>query len=537
MASSGDEDDGLRRAIALSLLNSAASPELYSEASTGPQNWTDQSTQDLPVAPSTQPLGAMNRKAMEQERLARLAARKRRFSISPPPTQRRSEQADRPSKVLRLEGPTVHEIIDLDSPPAPRATVLTRSKQDARHNTEVCASSGLQYPRGIVKKTWAFGHPRANDIKLEEVLQKADLNIAVLSAFQWDVEWVMGKLDSRKTKMVFIMQAKEEALRAQYRRETATTPYLRLCFPPMPGQVNCMHSKLMLLFHPTYLRIAVPSANLLNFDWGETGIMENSVFLVDLPRLAEGAQQSKTDLTFFGKELLYFCEAMGLDKDIRDGVLKFDFANTSHLALVHTVGGSHYSNNMKRTGIVGLSRAVRALNLQTQDPVEIDFAASSIGSLNMEFLESIYLAASGDDLPVEKREADIKDRFRIYFPTHDTVAASTGGTQVLFSRSQKQAWAYVGSANISESAWGKAFFDKAKKAWKINCRNWECGVLIVVPPEELEAQPGKVVGMEVFKGHVECPFKYPAEKYAGRKPWFFMEREKRSAFAALAGDA
>ncbi|KAK5016309.1 hypothetical protein LTR60_002464 [Cryomyces antarcticus] len=537
MASSGDEDDELRRAIALSLVNSAASPELYSEASTGPQNWTDQSTQDLPVAPSTQPLGAMNRKAMEQERLARLAARKRRFSISPPPTQRRSEQADRPSKVVRLEGPTVHEIIDLDSPRAPRATVLPRSKQDARHNTEVCASSGLQYPRGIVKKTWAFGHPRGNDIKLEEVLQKADLNIAVLSAFQWDVEWVMGKLDSRKTKMVFIMQAKEEALRAQYRRETATTPNLRLCFPPMPGQVNCMHSKLMLLFHPTYLRIAVPSANLLNFDWGETGIMENSVFLVDLPRLAEGAQQSKTDLTFFGKELLYFCEAMGLDKDIRDGVLKFDFANTSHLALVHTVGGSHYSNNMERTGIVGLSRAVRALNLQTQDPVEIDFAASSIGSLNMEFLESIYLAASGDDLPVEKREVDIKDRFRIYFPTHDTVAASTGGTQVLFSRSQKQAWAYVGSANISESAWGKAFFDKAKKAWKINCRNWECGVLIVVPPEELEAQPGKAVGMEVFKGHVECPFKHPAEKYAGRKPWFFMEREKRSAFAALAGDA
>ncbi|TKA53626.1 hypothetical protein B0A49_11975 [Cryomyces minteri] len=154
---------------------------------------------------------------------------------------------------------------------------------------------------------------------------------------------------------------------------------------------------------------------------------------------------------------------------------------------------------MKRTGIVGLSRAVRALNLQTQDPVETDFAASSIGSLNMDFLESIYLAASGADLPVEKREVDIKDRFRIYFPTHDTVAASTGGTQnggtvcfqskwynsdtspktlfrdyqstrtgllshnkILFSRSQKQAWAYVGGANISGSAWGKAFFDKAK---------------------------------------------------------------------------
>lgn len=51
---------------------------------------------------------------------------------------------------------------------------------------------------------------------------------------------------------------------------------LRLCFPPMPGQVNCMHSKLMLIFHPEYVRIVVPTANLTPYDWGEKGgIMEN----------------------------------------------------------------------------------------------------------------------------------------------------------------------------------------------------------------------------------------------------------------------
>jgi hypothetical protein len=44
----------------------------------------------------------------------------------------------------------------------------------------------------------------------------------------------------------------------------------------MDGQVNCMHSKLMLLFHPNYLRIVIPSANLVPYDWGETGgVMEN----------------------------------------------------------------------------------------------------------------------------------------------------------------------------------------------------------------------------------------------------------------------
>jgi hypothetical protein len=43
----------------------------------------------------------------------------------------------------------------------------------------------------------------------------------------------------------------------------------------MDGQINCMHSKLMLLFHRDYLRIVVPTANLTTFDWGENGLMEN----------------------------------------------------------------------------------------------------------------------------------------------------------------------------------------------------------------------------------------------------------------------
>ena len=36
-----------------------------------------------------------------------------------------------------------------------------------------------------------------------------------------------------------------------------------------------MHSKLMLIVHHDYLRIAVPTANLTPTDWGEDGLMEN----------------------------------------------------------------------------------------------------------------------------------------------------------------------------------------------------------------------------------------------------------------------
>jgi hypothetical protein len=71
-------------------------------------------------------------------------------------------------------------------------------------------ATGIQFPDGIVKKTWAYGYPRQDDIKIEEVFQKDDLELAVLSSFQWDDEWVLSKLNLRKTKVICVVQADRE---------------------------------------------------------------------------------------------------------------------------------------------------------------------------------------------------------------------------------------------------------------------------------------------------------------------------------------
>ena len=49
---------------------------------------------------------------------------------------------------------------------------------------------------------------------------------------------------------------------------------IHFCFPPMAGP-GSMHSKLQLLKFPKYLRIVLPTGNLVPYDWGETGVMEN----------------------------------------------------------------------------------------------------------------------------------------------------------------------------------------------------------------------------------------------------------------------
>lgn len=72
-------------------------------------------------------------------------------------------------------------------------------------------TSALHHPNGTLKRTWAYGHPRANDIKIEEVLQKNTLNTAVISSWQWDFDWLMTKFVQGRTKYVFVMEAKDEA--------------------------------------------------------------------------------------------------------------------------------------------------------------------------------------------------------------------------------------------------------------------------------------------------------------------------------------
>ncbi|KAK5731016.1 hypothetical protein LTR15_000954 [Elasticomyces elasticus] len=632
--STDSEDEEVKVAIALSLGSDASTATMKATAI--------DTTASGPPLKATKPktgFAGLDRKAMEAERLARQTSRKRdrERSISPPGSR----------KAPKLESTTVHmpsgarltnfsTIVQQDQSTrksdianAANANLKAERKSGPPAVEEIPILStsrqgGLTYPTGVVKKTWAFGHERtANDIKLEEVLEPQTLRTAVLSAFQWDVAWVMTKLkvppNGGSTKCIFVMQAKDEAMQQQMMKETEEMrSFLRLCFPPMPGAVRCMHSKLMLLFHPQKLRVAVPSANLLNFDWGETGVMENSVFLIDLPRLPGAATVSKQDLTFFGAELLYFLEQQGINQDVRDGILKFDFSATTDMAFVHTSGGTFYGDEAERTGLPGLSRAVRHLGLRTDD-LHIDFAASSIGSLNDDFLRTVHSAAKGDDLIASSKAAvskakanffksvkpapitNIREQIRLYFPTRDTVQNSTAGSagticlsrqwfenmpfprvifrdyvstrtgllshnKILYARGKQKlegdssrrdvAWVYVGAANMSESAWGRIVYDKKTKDWKINCNNWECGVLLPVPSEKLSVKPSTapvkeevlddgsetesedggnatsqapaepIVGMDVFNGLVDPPFEFPGRTFDGKEPWYFKEARR-----------
>lgn len=129
----------------------------------------------------------LDRKKLEEERLARQRAkRKASASVSPPPVSRQS-------KTRKVdEG-------------------LGTAKNVAEESTPKGSTSQphLQFPHGVVKKTWAFGQPRmGDDIKIEEVLQKETLQVAVLSSFIWDYDWIFPKIAVNRTRLVLIHHAK-----------------------------------------------------------------------------------------------------------------------------------------------------------------------------------------------------------------------------------------------------------------------------------------------------------------------------------------
>ncbi|EEA18915.1 conserved hypothetical protein [Talaromyces marneffei ATCC 18224] len=624
----GDED--LRRAIALSMQEiQNSSPSLDATGKTVTDDITTNNVKPTHTSPTVElqtetippptaifGIPGLDRKKLEEERLARVAKRKAESSISPPPLRRDAKVARRDvspvqdSKFELTKSPSTTAAQALARPKKPTASRASTPESKSSKTAQPSSTPSPQFPKGVVKKTWAFGYSRnGDDIKIEEVLQTADLELALLSAFQWDMQWMFTKFRTpNKTRFLMVMQAKEESTRLQYQEETANMPNIRLCFPPMDGQVNCMHSKLMLLFHPEYLRIVVPSANMVPYDWGEQGgVMENTVFLIDLPKKSTN-DAADSPKTAFYEELSYFLKASTLHENIIAKLSAFDFKETNRYAFVHTIGGSHFGESLTRTGHCGLGKAVTSLGLKTREPINIDFVTSSIGSLTDEFMRSIYLSAQGKQtlysiirtiiLNVSCRlggdgstnaqrttSSEWKSRFRVYYPSEQTVSQSKGsrrsaGTicfqekwftgpkfprntlhdcisrregllmhnKMMFVRPEKPinlpggsncaGWAYVGSANLSESAWGKVVHDRVRKEPKLNCRNWECGVLVPItelPPaagsdgeeqnkdsakkEDKSGAEGDIV--EIFGSTVPVPMRVPAPSLGSElKPWY-----------------
>ncbi|RFU71992.1 hypothetical protein TARUN_10271 [Trichoderma arundinaceum] len=318
LADDADDDEALRYAIALSLQeqdNSTAATAVVIDDSedddetasssmstqqTQSQSQSQLQSQATSQSQSQSQFGSLqlDRKAMEQERLKRLAKR-----------QRPSSDDNDDDDVIEI--------------PPPKKQARTPLESNDSKTAPPLPSPRLPYPNGAVKRTWARGCAKTGDeITIEEVFQKEQLELAVLSSFQWDEEWMISKLDFRRTKILLLAFAKDEAQvslpilgielvqpPAKSVMRANVPANIKFCFPPMHG-FGSMHSKLQLLKFPTHLRVVIPTGNLVPYDWGETGVMENVV---------------------------YFLQATGVGEKMVASLSNYDFSKTSDIGFVHTM--------------------------------------------------------------------------------------------------------------------------------------------------------------------------------------------------------
>ncbi|KAM0334080.1 hypothetical protein ACHAQA_001100 [Verticillium albo-atrum] len=441
-----DEDAALEAAIALSLQHDT----IEENKPTRPHSRsTVEPSSAPPIKAPASSSWLLDRKQMEDERLRRL--RKRTAG----------EAALDELPVRRLAVPA--NSAPVSSVPGP--TVLNRglTKQQAKP---------LRFAKGAVKKTWVYGCPRTDDdIKIEEVLEKDKLELAVVSSFQWDESWFLSKVDIARTKMVFIAYANSSA---------------------------------------------------------------EVVFLIDLPRLDAANEVERNNRinesmeTCFGTELRRFLRAQGLDEGLIKSLDNFDFAETERYGFVHTIAGGHTDQLRQVTGFPGLSHTVRSLGLTTDSTITVDYVAGG----TICFQEKWWGSAT---FPREMLRDSASVRTGVLM--HDKIMFvqrdGDGGRD-----GPGAAWAYVGSANLSESAWGRLGKERGSGKAKLTCRNWECGVLVPTTTPSGSASGSQGGGGEAgqtlwaFQGTVPIPMSTPAEAYgispgdtATGRPWFFMKKD------------
>lgn len=72
--------------------------------------------------------------------------------------------------------------------------------------------------------------------------------------------------------------------------------------------------------------------------------------------------------------------------------------------------------------------------------------------------------------------------------------------------------------------------DKTTKQPRLNCRNWECGVILPLVADQSSSGSGtgtmhlgEKTGLAIFDPLVPVPIRYPGERLEGKKPWTMFD--------------
>lgn len=331
------------------------------------------------------------------------------------------------------------------------------------------------------------------------------------------------------------------------------------------GSGSC-HSKILVLVYPNFLRVVITSCNMMDVD---TELNDNHWYIHDLPKLPT----RKSSTSQFETGLLAHLKALGTPQEFIDSIRgKYDYS-TVKVLLVTSIPGVHSGVKAEDHGLLRLRRIIMDLGIKlarakSKEELCLEVCAASIGNLNAKWLDCFFDCAIGRDFVEVPEPADgceIPKELKLFYPTTEDVNDENGEPQpgsanigchtrpwssapkavkelfhhyhskdagrifhqkLIIAYNPHNAtslphYVYVGSANLSQSAWGALELDK--KGNEATCdlklsktMNFECGV--AVPGHLLESllEPGTRSWQDGIVPYVQTAEKYNLTR---DKPW------------------
>ncbi|GAA5979112.1 hypothetical protein JCM10908_002808 [Rhodotorula pacifica] len=280
------------------------------------------------------------------------------------------------------------------------------------------------------------------------------LETAVVSAFCLDPLWVAAHFPEQTPLLLVMPRGVGDTLPnfapIGIKGNTfRAVPPTRL--EPNPG---VMHTKLMFYIHHDFLRIVIPTANAIAYDWS---IIDNAFYVHDFPLLAANAHFAATGgeelgklnpldnstHTQFSRSFIQVCIKLAIPQLFLSRAKLYDFSCSGNVRLVHSIQGLHSKAEYnKGGGLASLANAVNGLGFAAGGHWEIEATGSSIGRYSGNWLGQMLGAASGfhpstyfrsgkgnqlpaqipANLPGQPSRLPIK----IIFPTEDEILSGRG---------------------------------------------------------------------------------------------------------------
>lgn len=322
------------------------------------------------------------------------------------------------------------------------------------------------------------------------------------------------------------------------------------------------HSKILLLVYPEFLRVVITSCNMMDID---TVLGDNHWYIHDLPKLST---RSTSEPSPFEEGLLDHLRALGTPDAFIDSIQgMYDYSKVK-VHLTTSVPFVCAGIKAEKHGLLRIRRVVQELGLRlpakSSDELKMEICTASIGDLSSKWLNVFNDCALGKEIikisdedrpvpdlkliypsigdvkrahescqeaasnigchirPWDNASNDIKNLFR-HYESKDTGRLFHQKLVLAYNPQDTKAlpyYIYVGSANLSQSAWGTLEQDKkGNKATcdtKISMTNFECGV--VIPGNFVEGLLEE--GSESWQNGV-VPYNQDAKRYDLPKdrPW------------------